>query len=154
MVEVILERGEGLDVHRDTVSATVRVPGKGRSRRRRVQETRTFGTTIAQLERLAGWPGRVAVTRVGLGSTGCDWKPVLSRWRAGSTVGLSMRGTSGTSPAVRRPTPPCPNQPFSRGVRAAAVLPSGREIAGQTGPREPSFDDACCHAGLAARDSM
>ena len=56
MVDVIVERCAGLDVHRDTVVATVRVPGKGRSRRRRVQETRTFGTTIAQLDQLAsGW---------------------------------------------------------------------------------------------------
>ncbi len=50
MVEVIVERCAGLDVHRDTVVATVRVPGSGKSRRRRSQETRTFGTTIGQLE--------------------------------------------------------------------------------------------------------
>ena len=55
MVDVIVERCAGLDVHRDTVVATVRVPGKGKSRRRRAQETRTFGTTIAQLEQLADW---------------------------------------------------------------------------------------------------
>ena len=51
MVDVIVERCAGLDVHRDTVVATVRLPGKGKSRRRRLQETRTFGTTIGQLER-------------------------------------------------------------------------------------------------------
>ena len=55
MVDVIVERCAGLDVHRDTVVATVRVPGKGKSRRRRAQETRTFATTIAQLEQLADW---------------------------------------------------------------------------------------------------
>jgi transposase len=52
MVEVMVERCAGLDVHRDTVVATVRVPGNGKSRRRRSQETRTFATTIGQLERL------------------------------------------------------------------------------------------------------
>ena len=53
MVDVIVERCAGLDVHRDTVVATVRLPGKGKSRLRRSQETRTFGTTIGQLERLS-----------------------------------------------------------------------------------------------------
>ena len=77
MVDVIVGRCAGLDVHRDTVVATVRVPGKGRSRRRRVQETRTFGTTIAQLDRLGEWLGECAVTRVGMESTGCYWKPVF-----------------------------------------------------------------------------
>jgi hypothetical protein len=48
MVDVIVERCAGLDVHRDTVVATVRLPGAGKSRRRRIQETRTFGMTIAQ----------------------------------------------------------------------------------------------------------
>ena len=46
MVDVIVERCAGLDVHRDTVVATVRLPGKGKSRSRRLRETRTFGTTI------------------------------------------------------------------------------------------------------------
>ncbi len=49
-MDVIVERCAGLDVHRDSVVATVRVPGTGKSRRRRAQQTRTFGTTIAQLE--------------------------------------------------------------------------------------------------------
>lgn len=57
--------------------ATVRVPGKGKSRRRRAQETRTFGTTIAQLERLGDWLAECGVTRVGMESTGCYWKPVF-----------------------------------------------------------------------------
>ena len=54
-MDVIVERCAGLDVHRDSVVATVRVPGKGKSRRRRAQETRTFATTIAQLEQLGDW---------------------------------------------------------------------------------------------------
>jgi hypothetical protein len=43
MVDVIVERCAGLDVPRDTVVATVRLPGKGKSRLRRSQETRTRG---------------------------------------------------------------------------------------------------------------
>jgi transposase len=65
-------------VHRDSVVATVRVPGTGKSRRRRAQQTRTFATTIAQLEQLGDWFDGFGVTRVGMESTGCCWKPVFS----------------------------------------------------------------------------
>jgi transposase len=77
-MDLIVERCAGLDVHRDSVVATVRVPGKGKSRRRRAQQTRTFGTTIAQLERLADWLQAFAVTLVGMEATGVYWKPVFS----------------------------------------------------------------------------
>jgi transposase len=77
-LDLIVERCAGLDVHRDTVVATVRVPGKGKSRRRRAQQTRTFATTIAQLEQLGDWLDGFGVTRVGIESTGCCWKPVFS----------------------------------------------------------------------------
>ncbi len=76
-MDVIVERCAGLDVHRDGVVATVRVPGKGKSRRRRAQQTRTFGTTIAQLERLGNWLEGFAVTLVGMEATGVYWKPVF-----------------------------------------------------------------------------
>jgi len=76
-MEVIVDRCAGLDVHRDSVVATVRVPGKGKSRRRRAQETRTFATTMAQLEQLADWLAGFGVTRVGMEATGCYWKPVF-----------------------------------------------------------------------------
>jgi transposase len=76
-MDVIVERCAGLDVHRDTVVATVRLPGAGKSRRRRVQETRTFKTTIAQLGQLGDWLESHRVTRVGMESTGCYWKPVF-----------------------------------------------------------------------------
>src|SRR6516225_37862 len=72
LMDVVIERCAGLDVHRDTVVATVRVPGTGR--RRRDQETRTFGTTLAQLERLADWLQSHAVTLVGMESTGVYWR--------------------------------------------------------------------------------
>src|SRR6266511_1098878 len=77
-MDVIVERCAGLDVHRDSVVATVRVPGKGKSRRRRAQQTRTFATTIAQLEQLADWLEGFGVTLVGMEATGVDWKPVFA----------------------------------------------------------------------------
>src|SRR6266508_237140 len=58
--------------------ATLRVPGTGKSRRRRAQQTRTFGTTIAQLEQLGDWLEGFAVTLVGMEATGVYWKPVFS----------------------------------------------------------------------------
>src|SRR6266487_120213 len=76
-MDVIVERCAGLDEHRDSVVATVRVPGKGKSRRRRAQQTRTFGTTIAQLEQLGNWLEGFAVTLVGMEATGVYWKPVF-----------------------------------------------------------------------------
>lgn len=74
-MDIVVERCAGLDVHRDTVVATVRVPGKGR--RRRDQETRTFGTTQAQLGRLGDWLASHNVTLVGMESTGVYWRPVF-----------------------------------------------------------------------------
>src|SRR5215211_1995038 len=62
VMDVVVERCAGLDVHRDSVVATVRVPGNGKSRRRREQQTRTFGTTIGQLEAPADWLASVGVT--------------------------------------------------------------------------------------------
>ena len=55
----------------------MRVPGKGKSRRRRAQQTRTFATTIAQLEQLADWLDGFGVTLVGMEATGVYWKPVF-----------------------------------------------------------------------------
>ena len=76
-MDVVVERCAGLDVHRDSVVATVRVPGKGKSRRRRAQQTRSFGTTIRQLEQLANWLQGFGVTLVGMEATGIYWKPVF-----------------------------------------------------------------------------
>ena len=76
-MDLVVERCAGLDVHRDSVVATVRVPGTGKSRRRREQQTRTFGTTIGQLETLADWLAGFAVTLVGMEATGVYWRPVF-----------------------------------------------------------------------------
>jgi transposase len=76
-MDVLVERCAGLDVHRDTVVATVRVPGKRRGARR--TETRTYATTILGLQRMAGWLlDEHAVTLVGMEATGVYWKPVFA----------------------------------------------------------------------------
>src|SRR4051794_4000654 len=73
-MDVLVRRCAGLDVHRDTVVATVRVPGSGRHRR--VQHTRTFATTTAGITALGDWLAEHRVTRAGMESTGVYWKPV------------------------------------------------------------------------------
>ena len=69
----LVERCAGLDVHKDTVAATVRVPGEDGQR---LQETCTFSTTTRGLLTLADWLDSYGVTLVGMESTGCYWKPV------------------------------------------------------------------------------
>ena len=72
-VDVLIERCAGLDVHRDTVVVTVRVPGPGGGRRSR---TKTFVTMTGQLHKLSDWLAEENVTLVGMESTGVYWKPV------------------------------------------------------------------------------
>jgi transposase len=71
----MVERCAGLDVHRDNVVATTRVPGSGR--RRWDQQTRTFRSTLAGLAELAAWLAEAGVTLVGMEATGVYWKPVF-----------------------------------------------------------------------------
>jgi transposase len=71
----MVERCAGLDVHRDDVVATVRVPGSGR--RRFDQQTQTFKTTLAGLGQLGLWLADAGVTLVGMEATGVYWKTVF-----------------------------------------------------------------------------
>jgi transposase len=73
-MERLIERGCGLDVHRDTVAACVRVPGVKGAREQHVQ---TFGTTAADLLTLRDWLEAHGVTHVAMESTGVYWKPVF-----------------------------------------------------------------------------
>ncbi len=73
-MERVVERVVGLDVHRDTVTACVRLPAEGGGRR---QEVDTFATTTRQLLRLRDRLAEHGVTRVGTESTGIYWKPVF-----------------------------------------------------------------------------
>src|SRR6266508_1402708 len=69
----LIERCAGLDVHRDTVAACIRVPAEGGERH---QEVRTFSTTTAGLLTLRDWLASYGVTVVGMESTGVYWRPV------------------------------------------------------------------------------
>jgi transposase len=72
-VERLIERCAGLDVHKASVTATVRVPGDQGGRQ---TETRTFRATTAGLVLLGDWLASFGVTLVGMESTGVYWKPV------------------------------------------------------------------------------
>jgi transposase len=74
-MDVLVERCAGLDVHRDTVVATVRSPGKRAGDRR--SETRTYATHTAALVELADWLVDQRVQLVAMESTGVYWKPVF-----------------------------------------------------------------------------
>ena len=75
-MDVLVQHCAGLDVHRDTVVATVRVPAQGPGRRHRAQHTRTFATTTAGIRALGAWLAEHRVSRAGMESTGVYWKPV------------------------------------------------------------------------------
>jgi transposase len=73
-MERVLERCCGLDVHKKTVAACIRVPGK---RGKRQEEVRTFGTTARELHALRDWLAANGVTHVAMESTGIYWKPIF-----------------------------------------------------------------------------
>ena len=71
-MEVIYPRCAGLDVHKQTVVACVRIAGDGAL----VQQVRTFATTTAELLASADWLESFGVEQVAMEATGVYWKPV------------------------------------------------------------------------------
>jgi transposase len=71
-MDVMHERVAGLDVHKETIVACVRIMTGGKASR----ECRTFETTTAGLEALLSWLTESGCTHVALEATGVYWKPV------------------------------------------------------------------------------
>lgn len=71
-MDQLVDRCAGLDVHKDTVVACVRL-GRGAQTKR---ETRTFSTVTKDLLRLRDWLEKEGVTHVAMESTGVYWRPV------------------------------------------------------------------------------
>jgi transposase len=69
--EQMVDRGCGMDVHKETVVATV--AGLGLK-----QETRTFSTFTNSLNELKEWLKSCGVTHVAMESSGVYWKPVFN----------------------------------------------------------------------------
>jgi transposase len=72
-MDILYERVAGLDVHKDTVVACVRLLVDGKSQR----ECRTFATTTEQLVELRGWLEDCRCTHVAMEATGVYWMPVF-----------------------------------------------------------------------------
>jgi len=75
-MEVVHVRCAGLDVHKATVVASVRVPGSRRGERH--SESKTFATTARGLTELAQWLIGHGVTDVAMESTSVYWRPVYA----------------------------------------------------------------------------
>ncbi|MFG1711336.1 IS110 family transposase [Nonomuraea sp. M3C6] len=71
---LFVDRAAGLDIGKKEIEATIRVPSETRAGRR-MSESRTFGTTHAELLNLADWLRSWQVSTVGMEATGDYWKP-------------------------------------------------------------------------------
>lgn len=69
--EQVVSVGCGMDVHKDSVVATIGGIGVK-------QETKTFGTFTNSLGELKNWLQSVGVTHVAMESTGVYWKPIFN----------------------------------------------------------------------------
>lgn len=87
-MEVLYPKCAGLDVHKDTVVACVRLA----SEQEVVRHVATYGTTTSALLDLAEWLSSHGVTHVAMEATGVYWKPV---WHALSGSALPAELTDG-----------------------------------------------------------
>ena len=70
-MDIIIERGAGLDVHKETVVACIMGTGIKK-------EIRTFSTVTNDLLRLKEWLKENRITHVAMESTGVYWKPIFN----------------------------------------------------------------------------
>src|SRR6185295_15417730 len=87
-MEVLYPKCAGLDVHKDSVVACVRLA----SEQEVVRHLATFGTTTSALLDLGEWLSSYGVTHVAMEATGVYWKPV---WHALSGSALPAELTEG-----------------------------------------------------------
>ena len=71
----VVEQCCGLDVHKRSVAACVRITSADGQREEHVQ---TFGTTTKEVLALRDWLEAYGVTHVAMESTGVFWKPIYS----------------------------------------------------------------------------
>ncbi len=80
-MQTLYPRVAGLDVHKNSVVACLRITNSGGP----VQEfVRTFGTMTADLLGLADWLSQEQVTHVAMESTGVLWKPIWNILEGGA----------------------------------------------------------------------
>ena len=88
----------GLDVHKETVVATVR---RRQDNGKVQQHTRTYGTMTEQLLELADWLEAEGVTHLAMESTGVYWKPIWNLLEERFQIMLVNAQPSSTCPGVR-----------------------------------------------------
>ena len=71
-MDVLYPRCAGLDVHKDTVVAAVRIAAGGPAR----PEVRSFTTMTPGLLALSAWLAEQGCTHVAMEATGVYWKPI------------------------------------------------------------------------------
>jgi transposase len=81
-MQVVYTRCAGLDVHKKTVVACVRIVQADTVTR----HIRTFGTTTAELLNLVAWLLSLEVTHVAMESTGEFWKPLYNLLEGSFTI--------------------------------------------------------------------
>jgi len=69
--EQVIERGCGIDIHKEVLVATIR--GHGIK-----EQTRSFDTFTGSLERLRDWLKQHEITHIAMESTGVYWKPAYN----------------------------------------------------------------------------
>jgi transposase len=75
VMDTLYRRCAGLDVHKETVQACVRIlDGEDRVK----EEIRGFGTMTRELTQLRDWLRKHGVTHVAMESTGVYWKPIYN----------------------------------------------------------------------------
>jgi transposase len=101
-MDVRYQRCAGLDVHKRTVVACVRLTTPQGAVE---QEVRTFGTMTADLLALSDWLAGYAVEQVAMEATGVYWRPVFNVLEAGHAVMLvnpqHMRAVPGRKTDVK-----------------------------------------------------
>src|SRR5258708_125927 len=69
----VIERCAGIDVGKREIAVAVIT---GPADQDGEMETRAFGTTVLELEKLRDWLAQAGCTSVAVGSTGSDWSPI------------------------------------------------------------------------------
>lgn len=101
-MDVIHQRVAGLDVHKETIVACVRIMVDARVSR----ECRTFDTTTAGLKDLLAWLTASGCSHVAMEATGVYWKPVWNILSDGTFA------AGGVSPAARPTSTMPPGSPI------------------------------------------
>jgi transposase len=147
-MEQVFERCAGLDVHKATVSACVRIPKAGG---RRHQEIRTFGTSTNDLLAMRDWLAGYAVTHIAMEATGVYRKPIYYVLEEGFTLllvnaahvkqvpgrksrrgGLRLAGSaSGARPVARKLCSAAANSRVVRSHTVSQELDSGPDSRSQ-----------------------